>query len=149
MIFSGNYGPLGVTVDFGSGQVSFGQSIQLTCTTTGYPAYAIRWKQGSNLITPSCKFSIVGNSLNTSILTIYNASISDVGTYECVAYSYYTADVNFDDDYVSIVGKSYTSLHALKFSFDVVKTINTFANATNYYYMPCILKGSLLQAVVV
>ena len=144
MIFSGNYGPLGVTVDFGSGQVPFGQSIQLTCTTTGYPAYAIRWEQGSTLITPSCKYSIVGNSLDTSVLTIYNASISDTGTHECVAYSYYTTDVIFDDDYVSIVGKSYTSLNALKFSFDIVKTINTFTNATNYYYMHHILKGSLL-----
>ena len=103
----GNYEPLKVNVDFGSGQVSVGQSIQLTCTTTGPPAYAIRWKQGSTLIMPSRKYSIVSNSLDTSILTIYNASISDTGTYECIAYSYYTADIASKEDTLTVDRKHY------------------------------------------
>ena len=101
----GNNGPLKVNVDFGSGQVSVGQSIQLTCTTTGPPAYAIRWKQNSTLITPSRKYSIVSNSLDTSVLTIYNASISDAGTYECVAYSYYIADIVSKQDTFTVYRK--------------------------------------------
>ena len=42
------------------------------------------------------------------------------------------------------MGKSYASLHALKFPFDVIKTINTFTNTTNYYCIPHVLKGIVL-----
>ena len=90
--YTGNYNEFNsttVVVD----EAYVGSNVQLICSTMGPPVYSIRWmKDGSDLISPSCKYSISSSRPDTSILTVYNLSVNDVGVYRCTAYSYYTVN---------------------------------------------------------
>ena len=91
--FAGDYGPLQVT-SLEDYEITVGYDIQLTCTVTGAPTYAIRWLRGEEIISPSCKYSIASNDTSMSVLTIHDVNFNDDGEYECIAHSYYTESVS-------------------------------------------------------
>ena len=83
----------------------YGQSIELSCVSNGPPAYAIRWKRNEEFIVPSCQHSISSSSRKNSFLIIYNSTFEDEGVYNCVAYSYHTANVSSAQTNVAITSK--------------------------------------------
>lgn len=105
----GNYGDLTVQMDSAPVKDDLAERniFQLTCTTSGPPVYSIHWLKDDILIYPSCKYTITSSSLETSVLTIYNASSDDSGTYKCIAYSYYAVQPFIAINNISLVGECY------------------------------------------
>ena len=62
---------------------------KLTCLTGGIPAYAFRWERSGMDIKPSCKYSIISNGYDNSVLIINGGGSEDSGEYKCIFYSYY------------------------------------------------------------
>ena len=90
--FIDKFGSLSLSVQSSTQEI--GREIQLTCTVTGAPTYAIRWLREGTIISPSCKYSIASSDTNMSVLSIHDVSLNDDGDYECIAHSYYTESVN-------------------------------------------------------
>ena len=84
---------LSATVTMPPRQHKVGDNVKLTCNTSGLPLYALHWMRGGSRVYPSCKYSISSSSPGSSVLTIYNASETDSGMYECIAHSYYSDPV--------------------------------------------------------
>ena len=83
----------------------YGQNIELSCVSNEPLAYAIRWKRNGEFIVPSCQHSISSSSRKNSLLVIYNSTFEDEGAYDCVAHSYYTANVPTAQTNVAITSK--------------------------------------------
>ena len=73
--------------------------------SNGPPSYAIRWKRNETFISPSCKYSLSSSSRETSVLTVHDITLDDIGVYECVAYSYYTTAQPSTEVTVNVKGK--------------------------------------------
>ena len=70
-------------------EVITGNMAEIQCTAFGVPAPNISWEMGGSVLTSSGHVTITegGSSGNTSssVLLISNVSLSDNGTYTCVA----------------------------------------------------------------
>lgn len=90
MFYTGDYDQFQVAISSYTLEPQYGYDVDLLCTSTGPPSYAIRWKRNGTFLSPSCKYSLSSSSRDLSILTIHNSTVDDNGLYECIAYSYYT-----------------------------------------------------------